>query len=85
MNNVYCTELKFAQIPAMYEELFSFTNYWNFDMQYKIYYTISCYVCRFLSSKQSAIFTKQRKPNHKQRKLNKYCFGSGNASNEVVS
>ena len=47
----------------MYKELFSFTNYWNFDMQYKIYYTITCYACCFLSSKQSAIFTKQRKRN----------------------
>ena len=43
--------------------MYMFTNYWNFDMQYKIYYTITCYTCHFLSSKQSAIFTKQRKPN----------------------
>lgn len=46
--------------------MYMFTNYWNFDMQYKIYYTITCYACRFLSSKQSAIFTKTRqtKPNN---------------------
>lgn len=73
---MYCTEPKFAQIPCTCLLTIGI-------LTCNTKYTILLPVMHVASYRLNKVpfLAKQRK----QRKLNKYCFSSGNAPNEVAS
>lgn len=80
---MYYNELKFAQIPCT-KSFFRLPTIGILTCNTK--YTILLPVMHVASYRLNKVpFSPNNANETKQRKLNKYCFSSGNASNEVVS
>lgn len=79
MDNMYCTEPKFAQIPCTCLLTIGI-------LTCNTKYTILLPVMHVTSYRLNKVpFLPNNANQTKQRKLNKYCFSSGNAPNEVAS